>query len=118
MLRPGHLANDSAPDGAAQVSTPAHLHYQNRLFMCLGPCQEDLREECIKLKMRVFDLERQNKTLTELFTQKLHPSPGPLQQHIVQSLAYPRSQKKRSRSGVWLRGRGTGECEELCGDVG
>uniref|UniRef100_A0A3B4DHS3 Nck-associated protein 5 C-terminal domain-containing protein n=1 Tax=Pygocentrus nattereri TaxID=42514 RepID=A0A3B4DHS3_PYGNA len=33
--------------------------------------QKDLREECIKLKMRVFDLERQNKTLTELFTQKL-----------------------------------------------
>ncbi|XP_066526210.1 nck-associated protein 5-like [Hoplias malabaricus] len=42
--------------------------------------QKDLREECIKLKMRVFDLERQNKTLTELFTQKLHSASNPLQQ--------------------------------------
>uniref|UniRef100_A0A4W4HI62 Nck-associated protein 5 C-terminal domain-containing protein n=1 Tax=Electrophorus electricus TaxID=8005 RepID=A0A4W4HI62_ELEEL len=30
--------------------------------------QKDLREECINLKKRVFDLERQNRTLTELFT--------------------------------------------------
>uniref|UniRef100_A0A8B9HW96 Nck-associated protein 5 C-terminal domain-containing protein n=1 Tax=Astyanax mexicanus TaxID=7994 RepID=A0A8B9HW96_ASTMX len=42
--------------------------------------QKDLREECIKLKMRVFDLERQNKTLSELFTQKLHSTPNPLHQ--------------------------------------
>ncbi|XP_076861557.1 nck-associated protein 5-like [Brachyhypopomus gauderio] len=38
--------------------------------------QKDLREECINLKMRVFDLERHNRTLTELFTQKLHSSPN------------------------------------------
>uniref|UniRef100_W5LRA6 Nck-associated protein 5 C-terminal domain-containing protein n=1 Tax=Astyanax mexicanus TaxID=7994 RepID=W5LRA6_ASTMX len=43
-------------------------------------CVQDLREECIKLKMRVFDLERQNKTLSELFTQKLHSTPNPLHQ--------------------------------------
>uniref|UniRef100_A0A674BH67 Nck-associated protein 5-like n=1 Tax=Salmo trutta TaxID=8032 RepID=A0A674BH67_SALTR len=42
--------------------------------------QKDLREECIKLKMRVFDLERQNRTLTELFAQKLHPQDSSLQQ--------------------------------------
>lgn len=32
---------------------------------------QDLREECIKLKMLVFDLERQNRALCELFQQKL-----------------------------------------------
>ncbi|EHB00523.1 hypothetical protein GW7_14444 [Heterocephalus glaber] len=32
---------------------------------------EDLREECIKLKKRVFDLERQNQMLSALFQQKL-----------------------------------------------
>ncbi|XP_068453180.1 nck-associated protein 5-like [Clinocottus analis] len=38
--------------------------------------QKDLREECIKLKMLVFDLERQNRSLCELFQQKLpnHPT--------------------------------------------
>ncbi|KAL8163611.1 UNVERIFIED_CONTAM: hypothetical protein K2H54_031530 [Gekko kuhli] len=33
--------------------------------------QKDLREECIKLKKRVFDLERQNQALSDLFHQKL-----------------------------------------------
>lgn len=39
-------------------------------------CEQDLREECIKLKMLVFDLERQNRALCELFQQKLpnHPT--------------------------------------------
>ncbi|XP_049327698.1 nck-associated protein 5-like [Astyanax mexicanus] len=49
--------------------------------------QKDLREECIKLKMRVFDLERQNKTLSELFTQKLHSTSNPL--HQLPSVACP-----------------------------
>lgn len=39
------------------------------MFTCLF---QDLREECIKLKMRVFDLERQNRTLCELLQEKLH----------------------------------------------
>ncbi|XP_053311528.1 nck-associated protein 5-like isoform X1 [Spea bombifrons] len=38
--------------------------------------QKDLREECIKLKKRVFDLERQNRTLSDLFHQKLQRSSG------------------------------------------
>ncbi|XP_018423128.1 PREDICTED: nck-associated protein 5-like [Nanorana parkeri] len=38
--------------------------------------QKDLREECIKLKKRVFDLERQNRALSELFHQKLQRSSG------------------------------------------
>lgn len=36
---------------------------------------QDLREECIKLKMLVFDLERQNRALCELFQQKLPNQP-------------------------------------------
>jgi len=38
--------------------------------------EQDLREECIKLKMLVFDLEKQNRALCELFQQKLpnHPT--------------------------------------------
>ncbi|KAJ7317808.1 hypothetical protein JRQ81_003970 [Phrynocephalus forsythii] len=40
--------------------------------------QKDLREECIKLKKRVFDLERQNQALSDLFHQKL--TSGPLSQ--------------------------------------
>ncbi|CAI9536018.1 unnamed protein product [Staurois parvus] len=38
--------------------------------------QKDLREECIKLKKRVFDLERQNRALSDLFHQKLQRSAG------------------------------------------
>lgn len=37
---------------------------------------QDLREECIKLKMLVFDLERQNRALCELFQQKLPNQPA------------------------------------------
>lgn len=35
---------------------------------------QGLREECIKLKMRVFDLEQQNRTLSVLFQQKVKPA--------------------------------------------
>ncbi|NWT75505.1 NCK5L protein, partial [Prunella himalayana] len=40
----------------------------------------DLREECIKLKKRVFELERQNQVLSDLFQQKLQLSTGSLPQ--------------------------------------
>ncbi|XP_045443920.1 nck-associated protein 5-like isoform X2 [Pipistrellus kuhlii] len=42
--------------------------------------QKDLREECIKLKKRVFDLERQNQMLSSLFQQKLQLTAGSLPQ--------------------------------------
>ncbi|XP_036617545.1 nck-associated protein 5-like isoform X1 [Trichosurus vulpecula] len=54
--------------------------------------QKDLREECIKLKRRVFDLERQNQTLSTLFQQKLQLSAGSLPQlplHPLQSMSEP-----------------------------
>ncbi|XP_044535658.1 nck-associated protein 5-like [Gracilinanus agilis] len=54
--------------------------------------QKDLREECIKLKRRVFDLERQNQTLSTLFQQKLQLSASSLPQlplHPLQSISEP-----------------------------
>ncbi|XP_055254833.1 nck-associated protein 5 isoform X2 [Moschus berezovskii] len=36
--------------------------------------QKDLREECLKLKTRVFDLEQQNRTLSILFQQRVRPT--------------------------------------------
>ncbi|XP_030341680.1 nck-associated protein 5 isoform X3 [Strigops habroptila] len=44
--------------------------------------QKDLREECIKLKMRVFDLEQQNQTLSVLFQQKVKPASDLLLQKL------------------------------------
>lgn len=43
---------------------------------CSDVTAQDLREECIKLKMLVFDLERQNRALCELFQQKLPNQPA------------------------------------------
>ncbi|XP_053564027.1 nck-associated protein 5-like isoform X2 [Bombina bombina] len=52
--------------------------------------QKDLREECIKLKKRVFDLERQNRALSELFHQKLQRSSGSSPElHPLQVLSDP-----------------------------
>uniref|UniRef100_A0A3B4AAD9 Nck-associated protein 5 C-terminal domain-containing protein n=1 Tax=Periophthalmus magnuspinnatus TaxID=409849 RepID=A0A3B4AAD9_9GOBI len=36
--------------------------------------QKDLREECVKLRTRVFDLEQQNRALSVLFQQKIKPA--------------------------------------------
>uniref|UniRef100_A0A8D0ES99 NCK associated protein 5 n=1 Tax=Strix occidentalis caurina TaxID=311401 RepID=A0A8D0ES99_STROC len=43
---------------------------------------QDLREECIKLKTRVFDLEQQNRTLSVLFQQKVKPASDLLLQKL------------------------------------
>lgn len=40
---------------------------------------QDLREECVKLKTRVFDLEQQNRTLSILFQQRVRPTSDLLQ---------------------------------------
>ncbi|NWR25742.1 NCK5L protein, partial [Emberiza fucata] len=48
--------------------------------------QKDLREECIKLKKRVFELERQNQVLSDLFQQKLQLSTGSLPQMSLSPL--------------------------------
>ncbi|XP_033619435.1 nck-associated protein 5-like isoform X2 [Fukomys damarensis] len=51
--------------------------------------QKDLREECIKLKKRVFDLERQNQMLSALFQQKLQLTTGSLSQLPLTPLQPP-----------------------------
>ncbi|XP_025068189.1 nck-associated protein 5-like [Alligator sinensis] len=51
--------------------------------------QKDLREECIKLKRRVFDLERQNQTLSDLFQQKLQLAGGALPPLALQPVPAP-----------------------------
>ncbi|KFP83259.1 Nck-associated protein 5, partial [Apaloderma vittatum] len=48
--------------------------------------QKDLREECIKLKTRVFDLEQQNRTLSVLFQQKVKPASDLLLQECQQNM--------------------------------
>uniref|UniRef100_W5M4U7 NCK associated protein 5 n=1 Tax=Lepisosteus oculatus TaxID=7918 RepID=W5M4U7_LEPOC len=44
--------------------------------------QKDLREECLKLRTRVFDLEQQNRTLNVLFQQRVQPASGLLLQKL------------------------------------
>ncbi|XP_057708008.1 nck-associated protein 5-like isoform X2 [Corythoichthys intestinalis] len=44
--------------------------------------QKDLKEECVKLRTRVFDLEQQNRILNVLFQQRVRMSPSPAPQEI------------------------------------
>ncbi|KAJ7999292.1 hypothetical protein DPEC_G00213910 [Dallia pectoralis] len=61
------LANESQREAYERCLDEVSNHVVQALLN-----QKDLREECIKLKMRVFHLERQNGALTELLAQKLH----------------------------------------------
>ncbi|KAM9443902.1 nck-associated protein 5-like isoform 2-T2 [Clarias gariepinus] len=69
------LANESQREAYERCLDEVANHVVQALLN-----QKDLREECIKLKMRVFDLERQNRTLTDFLTHKLHFSSSPLHQ--------------------------------------
>ncbi|XP_055044110.2 nck-associated protein 5-like isoform X2 [Misgurnus anguillicaudatus] len=77
------LANESQREAYERCLDEVANHVVQALLN-----QKDLREECIKLKMRVFDLERQNRTLCELLQEKLHSQscvhqqPGPCLDHI------------------------------------
>lgn len=55
----------------------------NRLFFLSMCLLQDLREECVKLKTRVFDLEQQNRTLSILFQQRVRPTSDLLLQVCV-----------------------------------
>ncbi|XP_072235840.1 nck-associated protein 5-like isoform X2 [Leuresthes tenuis] len=44
--------------------------------------QKDLREECLKLRTRVFDLEQQNRSLSVLFQQRIKPASDLLLQKL------------------------------------
>ncbi|XP_073161385.1 nck-associated protein 5 isoform X5 [Lepidochelys kempii] len=48
--------------------------------------QKDLREECVKLKTRVFDLEQQNRMLSMLFQQRVKPASDLLLQECQQNV--------------------------------
>lgn len=58
------------------------------LFSYLNVLLQDLREECLKLKTRVFDLEQQNRTLSVLFQQRMKPASGLLFQVSSQTNLY------------------------------
>ncbi|XP_061579807.1 nck-associated protein 5-like isoform X3 [Cololabis saira] len=44
--------------------------------------QKDLKEECVKLRTRVFDLEQQNRILSVLFQQRVKMSTAPVSQEV------------------------------------
>nr|XP_046222239.1 nck-associated protein 5-like [Oncorhynchus gorbuscha] len=44
--------------------------------------QKDLKEECVKLRTRVFDLEQQNRILNVLFQQRVKISSNPVSQEV------------------------------------
>lgn len=44
--------------------------------------QKDLKEECVKLRTRVFDLEQQNRILSMLFQQRVKMSSAPVSQDV------------------------------------
>uniref|UniRef100_A0AAY4BD32 Nck-associated protein 5 C-terminal domain-containing protein n=1 Tax=Denticeps clupeoides TaxID=299321 RepID=A0AAY4BD32_9TELE len=60
------LANESQREAYERCLDEVANHVVQALLN-----QKDLREECIKLKMRVFDLERQNRTLCDLLQEKM-----------------------------------------------
>ncbi|XP_077584750.1 nck-associated protein 5-like [Stigmatopora nigra] len=92
--------------------------------------QKDLKEECVKLRTRVFDLEQQNRILNVLFQQRVRKSSSPAPQVIQRngkiaigtgrwpsllSLTCPRSSgsdlslsgsEYSSGSHTWAEGRG------------
>ncbi|KGL88641.1 Nck-associated protein 5, partial [Charadrius vociferus] len=65
--------------------------------------QKDLREECIKLKTRVFDLEQQNRTLSVLFQQRVKPASDLLlqecQQNVKSSIPVLKCQSQLNMTG-------------------
>ncbi|KFU91700.1 Nck-associated protein 5, partial [Chaetura pelagica] len=66
--------------------------------------QKDLREECIKLKTRVFDLEQQNRTLSVLFQQRVKPASDLLlqecQQNVKSSIPVLKCQSQLNMTGA------------------
>ncbi|CAK6443471.1 unnamed protein product [Pipistrellus nathusii] len=75
--------------------------------------QKDLREECIKLKKRVFDLERQNQMLSSLFQQKLQLTTGSLPQPPSEPPASPSLSSAEGLATSLPLGRCAGQ-REVC----
>lgn len=108
------LANESQREAYERCLDEVANHVVQALLN-----QKDLREECIKLKMRVFDLERQNRTLCELLQEKLHSQscvhqqqPGPCLEHIgelQQSESIKLIEAQRN-----AQAKGNSECAQNC----
>ncbi|XP_075708336.1 nck-associated protein 5-like isoform X2 [Rhinoderma darwinii] len=84
--------------------------------------QKDLREECIKLKKRVFDLERQNRALSDLFHQKLQCSSGSSPEGLSDSqggdldrisVPHPLGQSGMQREENQRSGRAQSSCRSI-----
>ncbi|XP_031236812.1 nck-associated protein 5 isoform X2 [Mastomys coucha] len=67
--------------------------------------QKDLREECVKLKTRVFDLEQQNRALSILFQQRVRPASDVLLQEHLQNAKSGTPALKQPGSGVVIPDR-------------
>uniref|UniRef100_A0A3P9KAT6 NCK-associated protein 5-like n=1 Tax=Oryzias latipes TaxID=8090 RepID=A0A3P9KAT6_ORYLA len=107
------LANESQREAYERCLDEVANHVVQALLN-----QKDLREECIKLKMLVFDLERQNRALCELFQQKLpnHPTAhyqvqaGPLPDYNAQP--HHESAKQVEPSQTEAQAKGNGFCTQ------
>ncbi|CAL8366911.1 unnamed protein product [Lota lota] len=103
------LANESQREAYERCLDEVANHVVQALLN-----QKDLREECIKLKMLVFDLERQNRALCELFQQKLpnHPTAhyqfqaGPLPDYNAQLHNDPTKQVDAAQTEAQAKGNG------------
>ncbi|CAJ1084425.1 nck-associated protein 5-like isoform X1 [Xyrichtys novacula] len=103
------LANESQREAYERCLDEVANHVVQALLN-----QKDLREECIKLKMLVFDLERQNRALCELFQQKLpnHPTAhyqvqaGPLPDYNAQLHNDSAKQVESAQTEAQAKGNG------------
>ncbi|XP_028438260.1 nck-associated protein 5-like isoform X2 [Perca flavescens] len=103
------LANESQREAYERCLDEVANHVVQALLN-----QKDLREECIKLKMLVFDLERQNRALCELFQQKLpnHPTAhyqvqaGPLPDYNAQLHNDSAKQAEPAQTEAQAKGNG------------
>lgn len=69
-------------------------------FLFFGAAQ-NLKEECVKLRTRVFDLEQQNRILSVLFQQRVKMSANPITQVGTQTatgLLLSSIQKRKEKS--------------------
>ncbi|XP_076840599.1 nck-associated protein 5-like isoform X2 [Brachyhypopomus gauderio] len=107
------LANESQREAYERCLDEVANHVVQALLN-----QKDLREECIKLKMRVFDLERQNRTLCELLQEKLHSQScvhqqtGSCLEHITELQHSDANKLIETQKNA--QAKGNGECAQNC----
>ncbi|XP_034418402.1 nck-associated protein 5-like [Cyclopterus lumpus] len=77
--------------------------------------QKDLKEECVKLRTRVFDLEQQNRILSVLFQQRVKMSTAPVSQEVQRNgkAGIPAGRWPSLLSLTCPRSSGSGSSSEL-----